>query len=168
MMPGKLHPLISAFLPPARGLRLLEVSLEDTSVRLQLTAAAPTAACPGCAVSSSSGHNRDQRRLTDLAWGRRAVRIRLSVRTFRSRHRASGRRGFTERLPDLVAAYGRHTHRLATALRAIGLALGGNGAARLATRLRLPTSPSTRLGRAADAGQAPEAQRSPLLRQRIR
>jgi DNA-binding CsgD family transcriptional regulator len=52
---------------------------------------------------------------------------------------------FTERLPDLVAAYGRHTHRLAAALRAIGLALGGNTGARLAARLRLPTSSSTLL-----------------------
>ena len=59
--------------------------------------------------------------------------------------RACARRIFTERVPDLVAAYGRHTHRLATALRAIGLALGGNAGARLAARLRLPTSPSTLL-----------------------
>jgi transposase len=55
------------------------------------------------------------------------------------------RRIFTERLPNLVAAYGRQTHRLATALRAIGLALGGNAGARLAARLRLPTSPATLL-----------------------
>jgi transposase len=90
-------------------------------------------------------HSRYQRRLTDLPWGRQAVRIHLTVRKFRCRNRACGRRIFTERLPDLVAAYGRHTHRLATALRAIGLALGGNTGARLAARLRLPTSPSTLL-----------------------
>jgi transposase len=141
-MPVKLHPLISAFLPPVRGIRLLEASIEDTSVRLQLTAAAPTAACPSCAVSSSSVHSRYQRHLTDLAWGTRAVRIQLTVRKFRCGNRACGRRIFTERLPDLVAVYGRHTYRLATALRAIGLALGGNPGARLAARVRLPTSPS--------------------------
>jgi hypothetical protein len=90
-------------------------------------------------------HSRYQRRLTDLPWGTRAVRIQLTTRKFRCRNRACGRRIFTERLPDLVAAYGRHTHRLAAALRAIGLALGGNGGARLAARLRLPTSPSTLL-----------------------
>jgi transposase len=48
-------------------------------------------------------------------------------------------------VPGLVAVYGRHTHRLAATLRAIGLALGGNAGARLAARLRLPTSPSTLL-----------------------
>jgi transposase len=75
----------------------------------------------------------------------RAVRMQLTVRKFRCRTRACGRRIFTERVPDLVVAYGRHTHRLTTVLRAIGVALGGNAGARLAARLRLPTSPSTLL-----------------------
>jgi transposase len=142
-MPGTLQTLICALLPPARGIRLVEVDVEDESVRLRLTATAPTAACPGCVVPSSSVHSRYQRRLTDLPWGTRAVRIQLTVRKFRCRNRACGRRIFTERVPDLVAAYSRHTHRLTTALRAIGLALGGNAGARLAARLRLPTSPAT-------------------------
>jgi transposase len=123
----------------------MEGHVNDESVWLRLTATAPTAACPGCAVPSSSVHSRYQRRLTDLPWGTRAVRIHLTVRKFRCRNRTCGRRIFTERLPDLVAAYGRHTHRLAAALRAIGLALGGNGGVRLAARLRLPASPSTLL-----------------------
>jgi zinc-finger of transposase IS204/IS1001/IS1096/IS1165 len=125
-MPVKLRPLISALFPPTRGTRLLEVSVEKASVQLQLTVTAPTAACPRCAVSSSSVHSRYQRHLTDLPWGTCAVRIQLTVRKFRCRNRGCRRRIFTERLPDLVAAYGRHTHRLATALRSIGLALGGN------------------------------------------
>ncbi len=144
-MPFEPHALITALLPPLEGIRLLEVSVEYESVRLQLTAIAPAAACPRCAVPSSSVHSRYQRRLTDLPWGRRAVRIQLAVRKFRCRNRVCGRRIFTERLPDLVAAYGRQTHRLATALRAVGLALGGNAGARLAARLRLPAGPSTRL-----------------------
>jgi transposase len=90
-------------------------------------------------------HSRYQRRLADLPWGTRAVRIQLTVRRFRCRNQACGRRIFTERVPDLVTAYGRHTHRLTTALQALGLALGGNTGARLAARLRLPTSPSTLL-----------------------
>jgi transposase len=123
----------------------MEVDVEDESMRLQLTATAPTAACPRCAVPSSSVHSRYQRRLTDLPWGARAVRIQLTVRKFLCRNRACGRRIFTERLPELVAAYGRKTHRLVTVLRAIGLALGGQAGARLAARLQLPTSPATLL-----------------------
>jgi transposase len=144
-MPDKLRTPISALLPPTRGIRLLEVALEDASVRLQVTVTAPTAACPRYAVPSSSVHSHYQRHLTDLPWGTRAVRIQLTVRTFRCRNRACGRRIFTERVPDLVAAYSRNTHRLATVLRTLGLALGGNPGARLAACLRLPTSPSTLL-----------------------
>jgi transposase len=129
-------------------------------VRLRLTTTASTAACPDCAVSSSSMHSRYQRRLADLPWGTWTVWIQLTVRKFRCRNRACGRRIFTERVPDLVAAYGRHTHRLATVLRAIGLALGGNTGARLAARLQLPTSPSTllRLVRGAPTPPAPALQ----------
>ena len=160
MMPLELHTLITALFPPTRGIRLLEISIEDESVWLQLTATAPTAACPRCAVSSSSVHSRYQRRLTDLPWGTRAVRIQLTVRKFRCRNRACGRRIFTERLSDLVAAYSRKTHRLATALRMIGMALGGEAGARLAARLRLPTSSATllRLVQAAPVPRPPALQ----------
>ena len=127
------------------------------SVRLQLTATAPTACCPSCAAPSSSVHSRYQRHLTDLPWGTLAVRIQLMVRKFVCRHPSCARRIFTERLPDLVATYARKTHRLVTVLQAIGVALGGQAGARLAARLRLPTSPSTllRLVRAAPSAPHP-------------
>jgi transposase len=141
-------------------MRLTEVTMEQASVQLQLTATAPTAACPRCAVSSSSIHSRYQRHLTDLSWGRRAVHLHLIVRKFRCRNPTCARRIFTERLPALVAAYARKTGHLVAALRAIGVALGGNAGARLAAHLRLPTSPSTllRLVRAAPMPQPPALQ----------
>jgi hypothetical protein len=117
--------------------------MEQASVRLQLTATAPTAACPRCAVSSSSIHSRYQRHLTDLPWRTHAVHLQLTVRKFFCRNPSCARRIFTERLPALVTAYARKTSQLVTALRAIGVALGGNAGARLAARLRLPTSPAT-------------------------
>jgi transposase len=144
-MPGKLQTLMTELLPPTRGIRLLEVDVEDASVRLQLTTTAPTAACPCCAVSSSSIHSRYQRHLTDLPWGTCTVRIQLRVRQFVCQNPRCERRIFTEPLPELVAAYARKTRRLITVLRTIGVALGGNAGARLATRLRLPTSPATLL-----------------------
>ena len=48
---------------------LTEVTVEPAGVRLQLTTTAPAAACPRCAVPSSSVHSRYQRHLTDLPWG---------------------------------------------------------------------------------------------------
>jgi transposase len=159
-MSHNLHTLITALLPRTCAVGLSGVTVEQASVRLHLTATAPTAPCPGCAVSSSSIHSRYQRHLTDLPWGTRAVHLQLTVRKFRCWNPTCARRMFTERVPDLVAAYGRHTHRLAAALRAIGLALGGNGGARLAARLRLPTSPSTllRLVRGAPISPMPALQ----------
>jgi transposase len=144
-MTHELHTLITALLSPTGAMRLTEVTVEQASVHLQLTATAPTATCPCCAVSSSSIHSRYQRHLTDLPWATHAVYLQLTVRKFLCRNPTCTRRIFTERLPDLVASYGRHTHRLATALQAIGLALGGNAGARLAACLRLPASPSTLL-----------------------
>jgi transposase len=134
--------------------------VEQASVQLQLTATAPTAACPCCAVRSSSIHSRYQRHLTDLPWGTRTVRIQLRVRKFVCRNPHCECRIFTERLPELVAAYARKTRRLITVLRAVGMALGGNAGARLAARLRLPTSPATvlRLVRTAPVPYPPALQ----------
>src|SRR4029450_2436237 len=128
----ELRTLITALLPATHGISLTEVSVEDASVGLRLTATVPTAACPDWAVPSSSVHSRYQRRLTDLPWGTRAVHIQLIVRKFFCRNRTCARRIFTERLPDFAAPYARKTMRLVNALRALGTALGGQAGARLA------------------------------------
>src|SRR5918996_5087231 len=124
-MAHELRTFITAFLAPTCGVRLTEVTIERAAVRLQLTATAPTAACPCCAVPSSPIHSRYRRHPTDLPWGTHAVRIQLTVRKFVCRNATCMRRIFTARLPDLVATYARKTHRLITALREIGTALGG-------------------------------------------
>jgi transposase len=85
-------------------------------------------------MPSSSVHSRYQRYLTDLPWGTRPVRIRLTVRKSMCRNPSCIRRIFTERLSEVVAAYVRKTHRLVTALQAIGVALGGRAGARLTHR----------------------------------
>jgi transposase len=145
IMGHELDTHITALLPPICAVRLTKVIIEKTSVELQLTATAPTAACPRCAMPSSSIHSGYQRHPTDLPWGMHPVRIQLRVRKFVCRNTTCTRRIFTERLPDLVATYARKTHRLITALRAIGMAIGGQAGARLATRLRVPASAATLL-----------------------
>ena len=142
MMAHALQTLSTTRFPCARGIRLTEITIEEESVRLQLTATAPTAACPCWAVSSSSVHRRSQRHLTDLPWRTHAVRLQLTVRKFRCRNPSWTRRLFTAPLPALVATDARPTRQRVTALRTIGLALGGKAGARLAAPLRLPTSPS--------------------------
>jgi len=121
------------------------------SLRLQLTATDPTASCPCCAVHPSP---------VDISWGARLVPIQLTVRKFVCRHPSCERRIFTECLVDLVVAYALHPPRLVTALRAIGVGLGGVAGTRLAARLQLSTSPTTllRLVRAAPIPQIPALQ----------
>jgi transposase len=80
----ELRTLITALLPATHGISLTEVSVEDASVGLRLTATVPTAACPNCAVPSSSVHSRYQRRLTDLPCGTRAVHIEVWQRFTRN------------------------------------------------------------------------------------
>jgi hypothetical protein len=86
--------------------------------------------------------------------------LQLTVRKFVCQNPSCERHIFTERLPTFVAAYARKTQRLVTALRTIGMALGGQAGARLAARLRLPTSPATllRLVQAAPMPQTPALQ----------
>ena len=121
-------------------MRLTHVFVDQDTVQLQLTTTAPSASCPSCAVPSSAVHSRYQRHLTDLPWGIRTGRLQLTVRKFLGRNPTCVRRLFTERLPDLVAAYARKTCRLVATLRAIGMALGGTaGARRAAWPLSVPT-----------------------------
>src|SRR5262245_15278947 len=144
-MSHELHSFVTTLLAPRSNVRLAKVTVEQDTVRLQLTATALTTACPRCAVVSSSIHSRYQRYPTDLPWGTHRVRIQLTVRRFVCRNATCTRRIFTERLPDLLAAYARKTNRLIAALRAIGMAIGGQAGARLATYLRLSASAATLL-----------------------
>ncbi len=117
-------------------MRLAKVTVEQETVRLQLTATAPRACCPRCTVPSSSVHSRYQRHLTDLPWGTRPVHIQLTVRKFVCQNPSCERRIFTERLPNLAAPYARKATRLVTILQAIGITLGGQVGARLAKPAR--------------------------------
>src|ERR671924_563636 len=107
-----LHTLIPALLPPSCAVRHTGVTVAQAYVLLQLTATAPTACCPCCAVPSAAVHRRDQRQLTDLPWGTRPVHLQLTVRQFVCRQPICQRHIFIERLPALVKAYGRKTSRL--------------------------------------------------------
>jgi transposase len=136
---------VTRLFPPTRAVRLTGVKIERVYILLQLTTTAPVACCPSCAVPSSSIHSHYQRRLSDLPWGTRPVRLQLMVRKFVCRNPNCRRRIFTERLPELVAAYARKTQRLVAALQAIGVALSGQAGARLTKRLGLPASRDTLL-----------------------
>jgi transposase len=152
--------VLTALRPPTWMMRRTEVTREKRTVPLQLTAPAPTASCPPCAGPASSLHRRDQRHLTDLPWGPRAVPLQLLVRKFGCRQPTGARRLCTARRPDVVAPAARQTTRLSAVLQPIGPALGGQAGVRLAARLGRSTSAATlvRLGRAACGPPTPALQ----------
>jgi transposase len=160
MMTHVLHTFVTTLLSSTPEVHLDKVTVEQDTVRLQLTATAPDARCPCCTAPSSAVHSRYQRHLTGLPWGTYAVHLQLTVRKFLCRNPTCARRVFTERLPDRVAPSARSTTRLGAVLRAIGIALGGKAGARLADRLGLPTSATTllRLVRGSPLPQVPTLQ----------
>jgi len=136
-----------ALMPRALGLRLERLVLEDGKLDLWLQTSCPTAACPACGQAAQRVHSRYQRRLADLPWRGRVVRLLLRVRRFFCDRSACPRRIFAERLPTLASPRARCTSELTVAHRELGFALGGEAGARLARCLSMPTSPDTLLRR---------------------
>jgi transposase len=76
-----------------------------------------------------------------------AVKLELRIRRFRCKSSLCTKRVFCERLPRVVAHYGRKTVRMEDALRLIGLLLGGEAGSRAARKLAMAVSPDTLLRR---------------------
>src|SRR5439155_27021220 len=102
-----------------------------------------TGSCPLCRRTATRVHSRYVRKLADLPWAGRFVRLRLDVRRFRCRTRACARRIFAERFPGLGPAFARRTDVQRVALADLGATVGGAAGARLATRRGLAGSRAT-------------------------
>ena len=144
--------------PQLQSMRIENVTLDGHKVTLTVAVEGTTAPCPLCQCASTRVHSRYRRTVADLPVSGRAVAVVAQVRRFRCLAPSCPRRIFAERLPALVAPRARTSHGLRRALEHIAFAVGGEGGARLARTLGMPTSPDTllRLIRAAprpDAGQ---------------
>ncbi len=137
---------IVTLFPHLAGFRVDQLSRGDTSLTLSATAVRATARCPLCHRRSRRVHSHYQRRVADLPVCGIPVMLLLQVRRFFCRNPRCLRRIFAERLPTLVAAGGRRSHPLHTALERVAFALGGEAGARLACALGLPTTPDILLG----------------------
>ena len=71
--------------------------------------------------------------------------LEIQVHRFFCDNPACPKRTFSERLPEVVAPYARRTQRLAHKQRQVGLAFGGEGGARMLTKLMMPLSGDTLL-----------------------
>src|SRR5262245_63659204 len=112
------------------ALKLAKVIPQADEIIVVVETAQTKAICPGCQTASIKLHSRYERRLTDLPWAGIAVRLHLRTRKFFCRNKDCHRRIFCERLPAVVAPYGRRTLRLNEAL-TVGRMFG-----RLTVRLR--------------------------------
>ncbi|MGH2353217.1 MAG: ISL3 family transposase, partial [Chloroflexota bacterium] len=134
-----------ALLPDPTQLRLVCLAVEPSGIVLTVATSAQAARCPVCRRRSPRVHSRYVRTVTDLPWLELPVRLRLHVRRFFCDNATCTRRIFTERLPGVVAAYGRRTNRLTAWLTHVAFALGGEPGARLLRQQRLPLSGDTLL-----------------------
>ena len=128
------------------GLVIDTVTTETDRILIAAHAAARSAACPDCDMTSARVHSRYARHLLDLPSHGRSVYLCVQVRRFRCGNRDCQRRIFGEPLPDTTALRGaRRTSRLEVIVHHLGVALGGRPGASLARRLMLPVSKDTLL-----------------------
>lgn len=130
------------------AIRLDKIIQHPSSLTLVVRAKRTQAECPRCHRPSSRLHSYYTRTVADLPWHGVAVRLHLRTRRCRCRNSLCTKRIFCERLPRVVAHYGRKTVRLDDALQLIGLLLGGEAGARATVGLAIRTSPDTLLRRA--------------------
>src|SRR5918998_5793657 len=120
----------STLLADPQAIRLEKIIQHDSSLTLVVSATRAQAQCPRCHRPSTRVHSYYTRSPADLPWHGVAVRLELRTRRFRCRNSLCTKRVFCERLPRVVAHYGRKTVRVEDALRLIGLLLGGEAGAR--------------------------------------
>ena len=130
-----------------KALALESITSKETQVILVVRTIQSTVPCPRCHQASSRVHSRYQRTVADLPWQGVTVQLQLLSRKFFCTNKTCERRIFCERLPRVVATYGRQTVRLNDALHLIGIMLGGQAGVKLAMGLGMPISPDTILRR---------------------
>ena len=99
-----------------------------------------SAACPNCQHPSRAVHSVYRRTVADLPLAGAMLLLHLQVRRFFCRHITCPQRIVAERFPSLVPVRGRHSRGVCSALRHVGLAVGGRAGVRLARALGLPGS----------------------------
>jgi transposase len=131
--------------PETIGLK--KIVPDHSSLTLVAQTTRPQAECPRCYQPSTRVHSYYARSVADLPWLGVSVRLELRTRRFRCKNSLCTKRVFCERLPRVVAHYGRKTVRLDEALRLIGRLLGGEAGSRATLKLAMATSADTLLRR---------------------
>lgn len=134
---------VSSLLSLPDGLEVASLAIADDVLRIHVIATAEGRTCPLCAEVATHVRSYYTRLVVDLPCAGHRVQLILHVRKFRCDTATCSRKVFAERLGSFIEAWARKTTRFREALEAIGLATCGEGGARLADRLGIPTSPTT-------------------------
>lgn len=137
----------STLLADPTSIRLEKIIQHSSSLTLIVRATRRKAECPRCHRLSSRVHSYYTRKVADLPWHGVSVRLELRTRRLRCKNSLCTKRVFCERLPRVVAHYGRKTKRMNEALQLVGLLLGGEAGSRAALKLAMQTSADTLLRR---------------------
>jgi transposase len=135
--------LFPKLLPHLARFRLRAHRWTNGMVSVDLSSRRRSAACPSCQHRSRAVHSVYRRTVADLPVAGAQLLLHLQVRRFFCRHASCPQRIFAERFPTLVRARGRHSLGVCSALRHVGLAVGGRAGARLARALGIPGSSRT-------------------------
>ena len=137
--------MTSPLLPDLPGFSIEQVTIADGTTVVLAQSQTTSSSCPDCTHLSSRIHSRYQRKLADLPWSGRVVRLVVQVCRFFCTHPDCPRKTFAEPIPDLAERYARRTTRLKEVLERLGLALGGEAGSRLTAVLSMGCSPDTLL-----------------------
>lgn len=142
---------ISNLLADPEAIHLEKIIQHKSSLTLVVKATPLEAECPRCHHPSTRVHSYYIRTVADLPWHGVAVQLHLRTRRFRCKNNLCTKRIFCQRLPRVVAYYGRKTRRMNEALELIGLLMGGEAGSRATQKLAMKTSPDTLLRRVRQA-----------------
>jgi transposase len=105
----------STLLADPTAIRLEKIIQHPSSLTLVVRVTRAGAECPRCHRLSARLHSYYTRHIADLPWHGVAVKLELRTRRFRCKSSLCTKRVFCERLPRVVAHYGRKTVRPARA-----------------------------------------------------
>ncbi len=104
--------MTQTLLPDLPGFSIEQITLSGGVITVLAQSRTVSASCPTCAQLSSRIHSRYQRKLADLPWSGRTVRLLVQVRRFFCERLTCPRKTFAEAIPALAERYARRTIRL--------------------------------------------------------
>lgn len=138
---------VSTLSADPEAIRIISFISNSDSISVVAETSRTFGICPVCCLPSKGLHSNYLRQLSDLPWHGVAIRIYLNTRRFRCRNDLCRRKIFCERLPKVVASYGRKTVRLQELFGILAFVLGGEAGAKTARQMGLKVSGETLLRR---------------------